>query len=142
MCQIGREVLSFNHLSCFRHCLCCIAIVARHSQFSLLHTSFEVRHDGSAAKGAVLAHVPLYRHFTQCFFGSPPVVGDHSHKISHVQDLDNAAAIFNLGGIDRFDFAVEHWASSDCCMQHARQLGINAILTLAYNDVGNVNSRN
>ena len=59
MCQIGREVISFNHLSCFRHCLGCIAIVARHSQFALLHARFKVRHDDRAAQGAVLANVPL-----------------------------------------------------------------------------------
>ena len=101
-----------------------------------------MRHDGSTAQSAVLAHIPIDSHFAQRFFGTPPVVGHHGHKGAQVQNLDNAATIFNFGGIQRFDCAIEHRASCNRRMQHAWQLGVNAILALAHHDVWNVDTGN
>ena len=97
--QVRCEIFGFNHLGRFSKGLECIAIVSCDGQFGLRHACFEVRHDGGAAECAVLTHLPFNRHFTQGFFGTPPVVCNHGHKTSEVQDLDNAAAIFNLGGV-------------------------------------------
>ena len=84
MRQVRRKVFSLYHFGRFRQCVCCIAIVARHSQFILLHASLEVSHDGRASQGTVLAHIPIDSNFTQGFFGTPPVVSNHSHKFAHV----------------------------------------------------------
>ena len=89
----------------------------------------------------MFAHIPIDSDFTQGFFGAPPIVSNDRHKFAHVQNFDNAPAIFNFRGIHCFDFAIEDRARGHGGMQHPWQLSVNAILAIAHDDVWNVNAR-
>ena len=90
----------------------------------------------------MLTDIPVDGHFAQGLFGTPPVVGHHGHELAHVQDLDDAPAVFHLGRVHAFDFAVEHGARRHRRMQHAGQLRVDAVFDLAHHDVGNVHAGN
>ena len=141
VCQIGGEVLGFQHFGRRAQGLHGVAIVARHRQLSLAHAGLEAVHDDRAGELAVVTGLPINGHFAQRLFGTPPIVGHHSHKFAHVEHFDNATAVFHLGRVQGLDLAVEHRAGSDGGIHHARHLGIDAVTDLAGDDIGDVHTR-
>ena len=113
-----------------------------HSGIALAQTFAVQLHQASTVDLGVLAAVPFNGHIAQSFFGSPPVVSHHHHKIAHVQHFDNATTVIHLAAVHAHDLATKHRRLGNGSVQHTGQLGIDTEANLAGHDVVHVHPRN
>ena len=140
MGQVRREILAFDDFAaCGSERGQGVTLFSRNGNFGLREALFEVLHQRRRGQlGVLLRHIPLDADILQGLFGPPPVVRHHRHKIPHIEDFFDTAAIVNFAAVQGLDLAIENGARRHRSVHHTRQLGIDAIADFGAHDVGNL----